>query len=147
MATSPTPIGKFGKNWAWATKPMGHKARKHPRHVMSDDSSSTAMFRQIVDRLSEAIEGNVFGARCIKSSTGKTAAILWKNDMQFKLGEVACAHALKLDGARVGFHLYAPERPMKGWVFVPRKHADQWVSFAEQAIAHVERVAQVGNRE
>lgn len=100
-------------------------------------SDSEKLFHKIVMEVPEALEGKMFGASCIKSINGKAAAIFWKNNMLFKLGEKEREEALELEGASLGFHLYAPDKPMKGWVFVPTKHSDKWTNFTVKAIAHV----------
>ena len=46
------------------------------------------MLNQISNsNLLEAIEGKMFGAKCIKADNGKAVAILWKNAMLFKLNK------------------------------------------------------------
>lgn len=95
------------------------------------------LFHEIAKEIPEAIEGKMFGALCIKSKNGKAAAIFWKNDMLFKLGEKDQEEALKLSGSSIGFHLYAPEKQMKGWVFVPEKHSGKWINFTKKAIKYV----------
>ena len=95
------------------------------------------LFHEIAKEIPEAIEGKMFGSLCIKSNNGKAAAIFWKNDMLFKLSEKEQKKALKQNGTSIGFHLYAPEKKMKGWVFVPEKHSDKWINFSKKAIVHV----------
>ncbi len=48
---------------------------------------SEIAFKRILMELPEAIEGKMFGAKCIKADNGKEAAILWKNTMLFKLNK------------------------------------------------------------
>ena len=55
--------------------------------------------------------------------------------MLFKLDDTAQKEALKLAGSRIGSHLYAPDKPMKGWVTLPEIHADNWAYFAQKATA------------
>jgi len=95
------------------------------------------IFHRIVSELPNGIEGRMFGAMSIKSINGKTAAFYWKENMVFKLDEVAQKEALKLDGSKVGSHLYAPERQMKGWICITEKHSDMWADFAKKALAFV----------
>ena len=54
--------------------------------------------------------------------------------MIFKLDENSEKEALKLKGSRIGSHLYAPDKPMKGWVLIPNEHSDKWKHFATRAI-------------
>jgi len=95
------------------------------------------LFHQIVDEVPYAIEGKMFGASCIKSINGKAVAILWKDNMLFKLDEKVQQEALRLKGSRIGSHLYAPDKPMKGWVSLPLKHSDKWANFTKEAISFV----------
>jgi hypothetical protein len=92
------------------------------------------VFKSIFKELPEAIEGKMFGAKCVKASNGKAVAILWKNAMCFKLSENDCKEALKLKGSKVGTHLYAPERPMKNWVEIPFEHFIEWINLTKKAI-------------
>lgn len=94
-------------------------------------------FHKIVNDIPDAIEGKMFGAMCVKSTSGKAVAIFWKNNMLFKLGKKEQEEALALDGASVGSHLYAPDKPMKGWVQIPTKHADKWADLTAKAMAYV----------
>ena len=103
-------------------------------------TESEKMFCRVIKELPHAIEGKMFGAKSIKSSNGKTAAFFWKGDMVFKLDKEVKKEALKLDGAKIGTHLYAPQRQMKGWVKIPAKHGDKWTVFAKSAIEYVERL-------
>ena len=98
---------------------------------------SEELFYQIIEEIPDAIKGKMFGAACIKSINGKAVAILWKDNMLFKLDEKAQQEALKLNGSSIGSHLYDPDKPMKGWVSLPFKHADQWADYAKKALAFV----------
>ena len=98
---------------------------------------SEKLFHQIVNEVPGAIEGKMFGASCIKSINGKAVAILWKDYMLFKLEKKVQQEALKLDGSSIASHLYAPDKPMKGWVSLPFKHSDKWSSFTKKAMAFV----------
>ncbi len=100
-------------------------------------TKSEELFHQIVNEVPDAIEGKMFGASCIKSINGKAVAILWRDNMLFKLDEKAQQVALKLNGSSIGSHLYAPDKPMKGWVSLPFKHSDKWVNFTKKAVAFV----------
>ncbi|NOY48036.1 MAG: hypothetical protein GXO84_07560 [Chlorobi bacterium] len=95
---------------------------------------SEIAFKRILMELPEAIEGKMFGAKCIKADNGKVVAILWKNTMLFKLNKDDFEEALKLKGSKIGAHLYAPERPMKGWVEVPVTHSKTWINLTKCAI-------------
>ncbi|MEP1096513.1 MAG: hypothetical protein ABJG78_15465 [Cyclobacteriaceae bacterium] len=95
------------------------------------------VFQAIIHDLPEATQGKMFGAKSVRASNGKTAAIFWNEEMIFKLDDEGQKEALKLSGAKVGTHLYAKDRPMKGWVNIPHKHCDKWEHFASKAIEFV----------
>ncbi len=95
------------------------------------------LFYQIIEDLPNAIKGKMFGAISIKSSNGKTAAFFWKGNMVFKLDDKSQEEALKLDSVKIGSHLYAPDKQMKGWVSIPGKHSDLWADFTKKAINFV----------
>ena len=98
-------------------------------------TKSEALFNQIFIEVPDARKGKMFGASCIKSMNGKVAAILWKDNMLFRLDERARQEAVKLDGSSIASHLYAPDKPMKGWISVPFKHSGKWAGFTKKAIA------------
>ena len=100
-------------------------------------SRSEKLYHQIITEISEASEGKMFGAPCIKSINGKSAVILWKDQMLFKLDEKTQNEVLKLSGSAIGSHLYAPDRPMRGWVSLPLKHSDKWPKFTKKAVSFV----------
>lgn len=100
-------------------------------------TQAEAVFHKIIQEIPDAEEGKVFGAACIKLIHGKTVAILWNDNMLFKLDEQSQREALELNGARVGSHLYAPEKPMKGWIAIPEAHAERWAEFTGKAVAYV----------
>jgi len=97
-------------------------------------TKSEELFNQIVDQVPDAIEGKMFGASCIKSINGKAVAILWKDNMLFKLDKKTQQEALKLNGSKIGSHLYANDKPMKGWVSLPIEHADKWTYFTKKSV-------------
>jgi len=100
-------------------------------------------FHQIINESLNGIEGKMFGAKCIKSMHGKTAAFLWKEHMVFKLDEKSQEEALKLEGTKVGSHLYAPEKKMKGWISIPEIHTEEWAEYSEKALQYVSTLKKV----
>ena len=97
-------------------------------------TTSEELFHKIVNEIPDATEGKMFGASCIKSINGKAVAILWKGNMLFKLDEKAQQEALKLNGSSLGSHLYAPDKPMKGWISLPFQHSDKWTDFTKKSV-------------
>ena len=98
------------------------------------------LFHTITREVPEAIEGKLFGAMCIKLKNGKTAATFWKDCMVFKLDEKEQKEALRLEGSKIASHLYAPEKPMKGWISIPFKHSHKWADFTKLAIEFVKTI-------
>ena len=98
------------------------------------------IFQQIIEDLPNGIEGKMFGAKSIKSENGKTAAFFWKDDMTFKLDEKSEREALIIDGAKMGSHLYAKNRQMRGWVLIPKERAEFWGEYSKKAVDYVEKL-------
>jgi len=98
------------------------------------------IFDQIILDLPNGIEGKMFGAKSIKSENGKTAAFFWKENMTFKLDEKSELEALKIDGAKIGTHLYAKDKQMKGWVLIPKEQSEMWSEFSKKAVDYVEKL-------
>ena len=96
------------------------------------------LFLQIIKNLSNGVEGKMFGAKCIKSVNDKTAAFYWQDKMVFKLHEETQERAVQLNGAKVGSHLYACEKPMNGWISIPSEHSDKWADFTIKARVYVD---------
>ena len=101
-------------------------------------TKAETLFHKIVEEVPGAKKGKMFGALCIKAANGKAVAILWKDNMLFRLDRKTELGALKLNGAHPASHLYAPEKPMNGWIELPYKHSDRWTMFTAKAIAFVE---------
>jgi hypothetical protein len=99
---------------------------------------SEKLFHAISKETSNGVEGKMFGAKCIKSRNGKTAAFFWKGNMVFKLDEKSKKEAFNLKDTKIGVHLYAPEKQMKGWVSIPYKHSGKWAEFTKKALIYVE---------
>ena len=102
-------------------------------------SKAEELFHQLAEEIPDSKEGKMFGALCLKTSSGKAAAMFWNDSMIFKLDGRAEKEALKLDGANIGTHLYDSQKQMKGWVEIPFKHSTQWKRFAELAIKNVNK--------
>jgi hypothetical protein len=97
-------------------------------------------FYKIIKEIPNGVKGKMFGAECIKSINGKTAAFYWKGNMVFKLDEKNHEGALRINGAKIGSHLYAPERQMKGWISIPKEHSDKWNEFTKMALDYVSKL-------
>ncbi len=95
------------------------------------------IFHQIIEHLPNVMEGKMFGAKSIKVENGKTAAFFWEGNMTFKLDEKSKLEALKIDGAKIGSHLYANDKQMQEWVFIPKEHSEVWLEFCKNAVVNV----------
>lgn len=73
---------------------------------MKTNNQSETKFYEIVANISYAFEGKMFGALCIKTKKGKAAAILWQDNMLFKLDEPAQQKALLMSYIVPAKHLY-----------------------------------------
>ena len=101
-------------------------------------TESEKLFLQIIKELPNGIERKMFGAKCIKSTKGKTAAFFWEENMVFKLDQETLGRALKLNGSKEGSHLYAPDKPMKGWISIPETHSYKWSYSSKKALKYVD---------
>jgi hypothetical protein len=72
--------------------------------------------------------GKMFGALCMKTQDGKSAAMLWKDYIVVKLHDDSLKEAMNLNGT-VQFEPMEG-RPMKEWVQIPFKHKAMWKKFA-----------------
>ena len=101
-------------------------------------TSSEQLFHEIATALPNVTEGKMFGALCIKAPNGKAVAMLWKNDMIFKLEGKSLQQALSLDGAK----LFEPmdNRPMREWVQLTFDYSERWQEFAEKALEYVAKI-------
>ena len=99
------------------------------------------LYHEIAKKLPDTTEGKMFGALCIKAPNGKALAMLWKNEMIFKLDEKNLKEALSLDGAK----LFEPmdNRPMREWVQLSSDYSDRWQEFAQKAREYVANLKKI----
>ena len=92
-------------------------------------------FSDLTKEIPEVKSGKMFGALCIKTPNGKSAAMFWKDNIVVKLAGDTLNEALSLDGSK----LFEPMegRPMKEWVQIPFAYKDKWKKFALQSVASV----------
>ncbi|MFC0181804.1 hypothetical protein SAMN04515674_10956 [Pseudarcicella hirudinis] len=101
-------------------------------------SKAEELFHKIAADISDASEGKMFGAMCIKAPNGKALAMFYHEDMIFKLEGETLNETLSLDGAK----LFDPMggRPMGGWVQLSYDYAEKWPSLAENAFNYVKNL-------
>jgi hypothetical protein len=87
------------------------------------------LFKQLATDIPELKEGKMFGAACLKTPGGKSAAMFWKDCIVVKLQGGDHAEAMALKGSK----LFEPmdDRPMKEWVQITYANKDKWERFAK----------------
>ena len=79
--------------------------------------------------------GKMFGALCMKTPNGKSAAMFWKDNIVVKLPRESLQEALRLEGTK---HFEPMKgKPMKEWVQIPFAHKDKWKEYANISVASV----------
>jgi hypothetical protein len=87
-------------------------------------SKAEDFFLQLACDIPDSKPGKMFGSLCIKLSNGKSAAMMWKDDIVVKLPKTEMEKIQKLKGVK----LFEPMegRPMKEWLQVPFSHSSEW---------------------
>ncbi len=86
------------------------------------------LFSEIAKKIPGVKEGKMFGAPCMKTPNGKSAAMFWKDNIVVKLPDDEMKSALALEGSKIFEPMEG--RPMGGWVQISFKHKDKWEKFA-----------------
>jgi hypothetical protein len=91
-------------------------------------SNAEIFFTELSKNISGVKPGKMFGAACMKTPNGKSAAMFWKDNIVVKLRGADLDEAVHLSGAK----LFEPMegRPMKEWVQIPFKYKDKWKDYA-----------------
>jgi len=84
-------------------------------------------FNDITKEITNVKPGKMFGALCIKTPNGKSAAMLWKDHIVVKLQGDSLKEAMNLDGVKQFEPMVG--RPMKEWVQIPFIYKDLWKKF------------------
>ncbi len=84
-------------------------------------------FNSLAEEIPNVKPGKMFGALCLKTSNGKSTAMIWKGDIVVKLSGDSFKEAMSLDGSK----LFEPMegRPMKEWVQIPFHYKNKWKQF------------------
>jgi len=95
-------------------------------------------FAELTEQIPGAKAGKMFGALCMKMGNGKSAAMLWKDNIVVKLDGEPFDDALSLDGVE----LFEPMegRLMKQWLQIPFTQKNKWKKFATISAASVAKV-------
>lgn len=91
-------------------------------------TNAETYFIELAQKIADVKPGKMFGSLCLKTPNGKSAAMLWKDNIVVKLKGDRLQEALGLDGAQI-FEPMAG-RPMKDWVQVPYAYKDKWQELA-----------------
>jgi hypothetical protein len=95
-------------------------------------------FNELTKEIPDIKPGKMFGALCMKTPNGKSAAMFWKDNIVVKLHGDTLNEAMSLDGSK----LFEPMvgRPMKEWIQIPFAYKDQWKKFAMASVVLVKTV-------
>lgn len=92
-------------------------------------------FKELTGQIEGVKSGKMFGALCMKTSNGKSAAMIWRDQLVVKLNAKTLNEALKLRGAKIFEPMEG--RPMKEWVQIPFIHKDRWKEYTLLSIKSV----------
>ncbi len=93
------------------------------------------LFHDLAENIPGVKEGKMFGSLCLKTSNGKSCAMLWKDCLVVKLGTDELNKTLKLKGITSFEPMKG--RPMKEWLQVPLTYADLWEKLALKSLLYV----------
>jgi TfoX/Sxy family transcriptional regulator of competence genes len=91
-------------------------------------TNAEEFFKKLTGQIDIVKPGKMFGALCMKTPNGKSAAMVWRDHLVVKLNENSRNEALNLSGAKVFEPMEG--RPMKEWVQIPFLHKDRWKEYA-----------------
>jgi len=92
-------------------------------------------FRQLMKEVPDVKPGKMFGALCMFSPNGKSAAMFWKDNIVVKLQGNTLKEALNMEGTQQFEPMEG--RPMKEWVQIPFKHRGVWKKYVMISISIV----------
>lgn len=95
-------------------------------------------FNELTNEIPDVKPGKMFGALCMKTPNGKSAAMFWQDNIVVKLNGQPLIEAMSLDGTQ----LFEPMagRPMKEWVQIPFGYKSKWKEFALISTAGVKEI-------
>jgi hypothetical protein len=95
-------------------------------------------FIELQKEIPDVKPGKMFGSLCMKTSNGKSGAMLWHDYLVVKLDGDTLKEALSLDGSKPFEPMEG--RPMNGWIQIPFTHKDKWKKFAQISAASVAKL-------
>ena len=90
------------------------------------------VFHKIASELPQVKETEILCAYAIKMEQGVTIALLWKDDMVFRLEGADKEEALQIEGATI-FCPRGEERPINSGVLIPFEQSQHWKAYAQKA--------------
>ena len=106
-------------------------------------SEMPVTFESLVEKFADnprVAAGKWFGKTCLKAD-GKAFAVLFGDDVAFKLAEDARTRALQIERAEL-FDPRGQGNPFKEWVQVPSTQASAWPELASEAYEFVVSAAE-----
>jgi hypothetical protein len=102
-------------------------------------TKAETFFNDLTKEIPDATPGKMFGALCMKTPNGKSAAMFWQDNLVVKLQGDSLKEAMSLAGTK----LFEPMegRPMKEWVQIPFAYKDEWKKFALMSVESVKLLA------
>jgi hypothetical protein len=95
-------------------------------------------FHRLADEIPGLNPSKMFGAVCLKTKKGKSAAMLWNDELVVKLDKDELDKALR----RKGTKLFEPMKgkAMKEWVQIPRDFITEWKTYVQMSVIKIESV-------
>ena len=93
-------------------------------------------FRRLADEIPGLNPSKMFGALCLKTKKGKSAAMLWNNELVVKLDKDELVQVLKQKGTK----LFEPMKgkTMKEWVQIPQEYITEWKTYVQRSVIKIE---------
>jgi hypothetical protein len=98
-------------------------------------TNAEEFFKELTGQIESVKPGKMFGALCMKTPNGKSAAMIWKDQLVVKLKGNFLDEALSLTGAKIFEPMEG--RQMKEWVQIPFMHKDRWKEYTLLSIKSV----------
>jgi hypothetical protein len=98
-------------------------------------TNAEEFFKELTGQIESVKPGKMFGALCMKTPNGKSAAMIWKDHLVVKLKGNFLNEALNLSGAKIFEPMEG--RQMKEWVQIPFVHKDRWKEYTLLSIKSV----------
>jgi len=98
-------------------------------------TNAEEFFKELTGQIESVKPGKMFGALCMKTPNGKSAAMIWRDHLVVKLNGNTLNEALNLSGAKIFEPMEG--RAMKEWAQIPFIHKDRWKEYTLLSIRSV----------